>query len=235
MRRDPLAFVPPVVGTAAGIVVLTLLVRRLRRVARRRRTGADAAGRGVDRRSFFRFAGVAAASALIVGVGARVVGATGSSIAAIREALKLPAPRTTIAVPAGAELDIPGLSPLFTPNDEFYRVDTALTVPEIDPASWRLTIDGMVDRRVELTFDDLVGMGLDEYSVTLTCVSNEVGGELLGTREVARHPGARRAAAGRAAGRAPTWCSRGASTASPRARRSSRSPTTGSTRSSPWA
>ena len=58
----------------------------------------------------------------------------------------------------------PGISPLFTPNDDFYRVDTALTVPSVDPETWRLVIDGMVDERVELTFDDLVGMGLDEYS-----------------------------------------------------------------------
>ncbi|MFC5788704.1 oxidoreductase [Agromyces tardus] len=192
----PLAFVPPVVGTAAGIVALTLLVRRLRRW-RDGAQGADAAAAGLGRRGFLRFAGVAAASALLVGVGSRIVAAAGSSIAAIRDAVKLPAPRTTVAIPEGAELDIPGLSPLYTPNADFYRVDTALTVPEIDPASWRLTIDGMVDRPAELTFDDLVGMGLDEYSVTLTCVSNEVGGELLGTarwlgipvREVLRRAG----------------------------------------------
>ena len=98
----------------------------------------------------------------------------------MRKALRLPAPRSTVVVPDGAELDIPGISPLFTSNRDFYRVDTALTVPSVDPASWRLTIDGMVDRRIELTFDDLVGMGLDEYAITLTCVSNEVGGELLG-------------------------------------------------------
>ena len=98
----------------------------------------------------------------------------------MRTALKLPAPRTKVTIPTGAELDIPGISPLFTPNADFYRVDTALTVPSIDPDSWRLVIDGMVDQRVELTFDDLVGMGLDEYAITLTCVSNEVGGELLG-------------------------------------------------------
>jgi DMSO/TMAO reductase YedYZ molybdopterin-dependent catalytic subunit len=83
-------------------------------------------------------------------------------------------------VPAGAELDVPGLSPLFTPNADFYRVDTALTVPAIDPSTWRLVVDGMVDRRIELSFDDLVGMGLDEYGITLTCVSNEVGGGLVG-------------------------------------------------------
>jgi DMSO/TMAO reductase YedYZ molybdopterin-dependent catalytic subunit len=149
---------------------------------------ADTAGRpadpprsAVDRRGFFLLAGAAAASAIVVGLGARVAGATSSSIAAVRRALRLPAPRSTLAVPAGAELDIPGISPLFTANRDFYRVDTALTVPEVDPAGWRLVIDGLVDRRVELGFDELVGMGLDEYAITMTCVSNEVGGGLLGT------------------------------------------------------
>lgn len=141
-----------------------------------------AAPASVDRRVFLRVTAIAGASALIIGVGARaLINATASSISAVRNALKLPAPRSTVEVPAGAELDIPGISPLFTPNADFYRVDTALTVPSIDPDSWRLVIDGMVDQRIELTFDDLVGMGLDEFAITLTCVSNEVGGELLGT------------------------------------------------------
>lgn len=192
----PLAFVPPVFGTVVGGVLLVVLVRRLRawrdgavagagEPARRPTPAnpADPASRptpAVDRRAFFRISSIAAASALVIGVGARVANATTSSIAAVRRALKLPAPLSTVAVPAGAELDIPGISPLFTSNREFYRVDTALTVPSVDPAAWRLAVDGMVDRRVELTFDDLVGMGLDEYAITLTCVSNEVGGELVG-------------------------------------------------------
>ncbi|WP_022892214.1 molybdopterin-dependent oxidoreductase [Agromyces subbeticus] len=198
----PLAFVPPVVGSVVGSILLVVLVRRLRAwreavaapaaapAASAPSTPADPAdpadpaqrrpAPGVDRRAFFRIAAISAASALVVGVGARIATATTSSIAAIRRALKLPAPRSTVVIPAGAELDIPGISPLVTPNADFYRVDTALVVPSVDPAAWRLTIDGMVDRRIELSFDDLVNMGLDEYAVTLTCVSNEVGGELLG-------------------------------------------------------
>ncbi|MFF2370825.1 molybdopterin-dependent oxidoreductase [Agromyces sp. NPDC058110] len=254
----PFAWLPPVVGTAAGVVVLHLLVSRLRAwrdaveaeaVGRAAATGEAAAAaaaaaasaaeaqwaprassperperaasaeeasattrsaappvtratttttatapadpgerakRGrpaasVDRRGFFVLAGLAAASALVVGVGSRVAGAATSSITAIRKALKLPAPKSTVKVPDGAELDIPGLTPLYTPNADFYRVDTALTVPSVDPSTWRLVVDGMVGERVELSFDDLVAMGLDEYSITLTCVSNEVGGDLLGT------------------------------------------------------
>ncbi|KQZ83184.1 oxidoreductase [Microbacterium sp. Root166] len=178
----PLASLPPIAGTLGGCVLLTYLVARLRRWASVSPDAAagDRGASGLDRRSFFRVTAIAAASAVVVGIGARLVNATTSSIAGVRKALNLPAPRSTVVVPEGAELDIDGLSPLFTPNADFYRVDTALTVPSIDPETWRLVVDGMVDERVELTFDELVGMGLDEYSITLTCVSNEVGGNLLG-------------------------------------------------------
>jgi len=198
----PLAFLPPVLGTVAGSFVLVLLCRRLRGwrasvvatpgeenddtvSADAAETGADLdaaepARPGIDRRRFFVLAALAGASALVVGITARTVSMAVSSVEAIRSALKLPSPRTTVTVPDGAELDIPGLSKLFTPNKDFYRVDTALTVPSIDPDTWRLVIDGMVDQRVEMSFQDILDMGLDEYAITLTCVSNEVGGELVG-------------------------------------------------------
>jgi DMSO/TMAO reductase YedYZ molybdopterin-dependent catalytic subunit len=199
----PLASLPPLLGTVAGCLVLWFLGARLRRWAAAEQAPVSeaeasaapaeplerptvhpkgaAAAASVDRRMFLRITAIAGASAVIIGVGARtLINATASSVSAVRKALKLPAPRTKVAVPAGAELDIPGISPLFTPNADFYRVDTALTVPSVDPDTWRLVIDGMVDERIELTFDDLVGMGLSEYAITLTCVSNEVGGELLG-------------------------------------------------------
>ena len=204
---SPLAAIPPIVGTIAGCLILWFLATRLRRwssasIDSAPQVSADAepvadtaqpverptvhpkgtaAPATVDRRMFFRVTAIAGASALIIGVGARaVINATAGSISAVRKALTLPAPRTVVTIPAGAELDIPGISPLFTPNADFYRVDTALTVPSVDPGTWRLVIDGMVDQRVELTFDDLVGMGVNEYAITLTCVSNEVGGDLLG-------------------------------------------------------
>jgi DMSO/TMAO reductase YedYZ molybdopterin-dependent catalytic subunit len=185
-----LSFIPPIAGGIAGVAVLVFLIARLRRWATDAASSAvaDDVPRDpaadhraqVDRRSFFTITALVAASAVVVGVGARALNAVSSSVAALRDAVRLPAPRSRVAVPAGAELDIPGLSPLFTPNDEFYRVDTALTVPSIDPESWRLVVDGMVSRRVELSFADLLGMGLDEYAITLTCVSNEVGGDLVG-------------------------------------------------------
>ena len=197
----PLAFLPPVLGTIAGSIIMVLLVRRLSAWRASVVTGTPGAAPGADknpdagagedaeasgiakpiaRRQFFLLAGIAGASAVIVGVASRAVSMTVASVANIREALKLPSPGTKVTVPQGAELDIPGLSTLFTPNKDFYRVDTALTVPTIDPETWRLVIDGMVDERVELSFQDILDMGVDEYAITLTCVSNEVGGELVG-------------------------------------------------------
>ena len=177
----PLAFVPPVLGTVAGSLVLVLLCRRLLRwQAAESIPQTTEAPNGMDRRRFFVLAAVAGVSAIAVGIASRTVSMAVASVESIRNALRLPSPRTRVTVPAGAELDIPGLSPLFTPNKDFYRVDTALTVPAIDPDTWRLVIDGMVDQRVELSFQDILDMGLDEYAITLTCVSNEVGGELVG-------------------------------------------------------
>lgn len=185
----PLDALPALTGGIAAVVLLRFLMPALRRwqESRLARDGVPASGTETaadsalpGRRAFLTLALVSAAAAAVVGTGARLINGATSSIAAIRSALKLPAPRSRVTVPAGAELDVPGISPLYTPNNDFYRVDTALSVPQIDPSTWRLVIDGMVDQRIELTFDDLVARGLDEYSVTLTCVSNEVGGGLVG-------------------------------------------------------
>lgn len=177
---EALSFVPPLAGTIAGSVILIVLIRRLQGW-REDVTSGEGAAKGVNRRGFLLTSAIAGASAVIAGVAARVVSAATSSVDAIRGALRIPEPRSRVTIPEGAELDVDGISSLYTPNDQFYRVDTALTVPTIDPATWRLVVDGMVDQRMELSFDDLIGRGLDEYSITLTCVSNEVGGNLVGS------------------------------------------------------
>lgn len=179
---SPLGFLPPVVGAIAGAILLVILARRLRGWRDGGGAGAQrsTAASGVDRRQFFVIAAISSAAAVAVGIGARVSSAATASLEAVRDALQLPTPNSTVTIPQGAELDVEGVSPLFTPNADFYRVDTALTVPEVDPDTWRLVIDGMVDERVELSFQDLIDMGVDEYVITLTCVSNEVGGGLVG-------------------------------------------------------
>ncbi|MFD1715314.1 molybdopterin-dependent oxidoreductase [Amnibacterium flavum] len=183
---SPLVAIPSVLGAVVGIVLLSLLIPRLRTwrdsTAPAVATGAGSAApaKAVGRRGFLRLTVIAGAASLVVGVGARLVSVATSSIGKVRDALKLPEPASRVTLPDGAELDVEGLSSLVTANKDFYRVDTALTVPSVDPETWTLTIDGMVGETVTLTFDDLVAMGLDEYMITLTCVSNEVGGSLLG-------------------------------------------------------
>ena len=100
---------------------------------------------------------------------------------ASRASVHLPAPaRPAPALPAGARLRAPGLSPFFTPNNEFYRVDTALFVPQLRVEDWRLRIHGMVDRVLDLRFDELIARPLIERDITLNCVSNPVGGPYVG-------------------------------------------------------
>jgi DMSO/TMAO reductase YedYZ molybdopterin-dependent catalytic subunit len=83
--------------------------------------------------------------------------------------------------PQGLEATYDGISPLRTPNVDFYRVDTRLTVPAVDVDSWTLTIDGDVEQEVTMTFDELAAMQTVERDITLTCVSNEVGGPYVGS------------------------------------------------------
>ena len=82
--------------------------------------------------------------------------------------------------PTGVDLAIDGISPFHTPNADFYRVDTALDVPVIDPEAWTLRIHGMVDREVTLTLAELLELPTVERDVTLACVSNQVGGQYVG-------------------------------------------------------
>ncbi|MDQ3537257.1 MAG: molybdopterin-dependent oxidoreductase, partial [Actinomycetota bacterium] len=104
-----------------------------------------------------------------------------AGVTASRAALALPKPaRQAEAPPAGADLGIDGVVPFVTPNERFYRIDTALVVPRVDVDSWRLAVTGMVDQPLELTFDELTAMGTEEHWTTLCCVSNEVGGQLIG-------------------------------------------------------
>jgi len=84
------------------------------------------------------------------------------------------------ALSAGAELAVPGISKLVIPNREFYRIDTTLLTPHVDAATWKLSFTGMVDHPYEIAYAELLAMPLHEQYVTIACVSNEVGGDLVG-------------------------------------------------------
>lgn len=137
-----------------------------------------------DRRTFLRAVGAAAAMAVVAGVAGRAMGGLRRSVEASRDVLLDPRalPRELPAAnpPPGADLAVPDAEPWQTPNPDFYRIDTALAVPLVHPDDWRLRVHGMVDQEIELDFDELVELGLVDRWVTLCCVSNPVGGDLVG-------------------------------------------------------
>ncbi|MEX1658371.1 molybdopterin-dependent oxidoreductase [Streptomyces pseudovenezuelae] len=139
--------------------------------------------RGWDRRGFVLAAGATAAVSVGAGLLGRALrGADGRDAVASREAAVLPRPASPAPpVPRGAGLRIAGVSPFVTPARDFYRVDTALVVPKVDATSWRLRLHGRgVARPVVLSYDDLLRRETVERDITLTCVSNEVGGPYVG-------------------------------------------------------
>ncbi|WP_319463386.1 molybdopterin-dependent oxidoreductase [Micromonospora sp. RTP1Z1] len=132
------------------------------------------------RRRFLTGAGALIGAAAVAGVGGHwLAGRRG--VSAARQAVALPTPSAAApTVPAGADLSLAQLAPYVTPSSGFYRIDTALVVPQVDPATWRLRIHGRVRREIELSFADLLARPMVERYVTLACVSNDVGGDLIG-------------------------------------------------------
>ncbi|MFG3338406.1 molybdopterin-dependent oxidoreductase [Glycomyces sp. NPDC048151] len=156
---------PSLVGAAAGALTLGLLYRRP--------LTAGAPGRAVDRRGVL----LALAGAGVMGAAGWRLGGTGE-VETARGAVRLPEP--VDAGPAGEGLDVEGLTSYLTPNAEFYRVDTALVLPRVLPDDYLLRVTGRVDRPLELSYRDLLDRDLVEREMTISCVSNEVGGTLAG-------------------------------------------------------
>ena len=119
--------------------------------------------------------GVGAASTAVLGRRLR----SSSSAEATRRSVAIPRPAASRPAPASQPFTVPGLSPYITPNTDFYRIDTALVVPQVEIETWRLDITGLVDRPFSLTYDELLRLDAVEEAVTLQCVSNEVGGDLV--------------------------------------------------------
>lgn len=181
------AILPSAVGAAVAIAVFLWLLRPVaapgtRRgphapVTNDRGEPADPSGVvGFDRRHFV-------VTAVGVGVAAVVVGGAGRllqrrfDVNGVRDALSLPAPASAAPpLPPGVDLGIPGVAPFVTKNADFYRVDTALVVPQLSPDTWELKIHGMVDRELTLSYADLLSRNVVERDITMICVSNEIGG-----------------------------------------------------------
>ncbi|BDZ50282.1 putative oxidoreductase [Frondihabitans sucicola] len=195
-RADATDFdmVPSVVGGVVAVVLLHALIGRLFRwQAAAANAAAEARGdevvqltpplrqTPVERRAFLRLGLVSAAASVVLGAGARVINASAVNAAALRGAVRLPrAAVKAPAIPAGSSLRIAGLAPYVTPNADFYRIDTALSVPQVDPTTWKLEITGLVDTPLTLTWKELLDLPLVEHLATLSCVSNDVGGDLIG-------------------------------------------------------
>jgi DMSO/TMAO reductase YedYZ molybdopterin-dependent catalytic subunit len=193
---------PSVVGALAAWIAF----RELWRAAQPEETHpmGGAAGEGaLDRRRFLKAAAV---------TGAGAVAAQGFALALAprfmagdisRASTKVPVPADPASpVPPGASLKVPGLSPFFTPNSDFYRVDTTLFPPQIAADKWRLRIHGMVDHEMTIDYGQLLAREMVERDITLCCVSNPVGGPYIGNarwigalakpllEEAGVHPGA---------------------------------------------
>jgi DMSO/TMAO reductase YedYZ molybdopterin-dependent catalytic subunit len=163
---------PATVTLVVAVAAMWLVVRGPHTA---RRTAA-AQPTGFDRRRFLLTVSALAATGVVSAGATRVVGGSGNEL---RARVRVPRP-TEAAGPLRASVDVPGISPFTTPNSKFYRVDTLLQVPRIDPRDWELRVHGLVDKELRISFDQLLGRRLVERDITLTCVSNEVGGPYVG-------------------------------------------------------
>ncbi|BBZ37946.1 molybdopterin-dependent oxidoreductase [Mycobacterium conspicuum] len=167
--------IPTVVGAACGVAALRLLTRRWFRAGPEQSEAPDA---GRRRLVMFGLLGFGVLSGVAGAVITRLV----HSVAGERSTVALPRPRVA-APPIAADVqpkDV-ALPSFITASADFYRVDTALSVPQLSHRDWRLRIHGMVDREVNYSFDELAGFEVVEMVMTLACVSNPVGGKLIST------------------------------------------------------
>jgi DMSO/TMAO reductase YedYZ molybdopterin-dependent catalytic subunit len=177
--RDPqaetvMSVLVAAVAAGAGLAALLIMYRRS--------TGSTASAEQPDltRRAFLKGAG---AFTLLAGItaGAGRVLVERVKMASNRAEVVLPRAAKPLPAPTpGSSLNVAGISPVVTPNDSFYKIDTALSVPRVDLDTWAMKITGLVDQPYDLTYDDLLDLPMVERYVTLSCVSNRVGGGLVG-------------------------------------------------------
>jgi DMSO/TMAO reductase YedYZ molybdopterin-dependent catalytic subunit len=183
---------PVAVGFATWLVCLALLTEPLHR---RDRASAEPVSVGSGsaevldasaadhpdhtRRTFLLRAGAIAVAGATVGVVGRAVGRGRRHVEESRRLLRLPGV-TPPQVPQDVRVGVEGVAPWMTPANDFYRIDTAIVVPTIEPIDWELRIHGMVDREIVLTYQQLIARRMSQAWITLNCVSNPVGGDLIG-------------------------------------------------------
>jgi DMSO/TMAO reductase YedYZ molybdopterin-dependent catalytic subunit len=164
------AFLPTLVGAAAGAGVLHWLFTQ----------EASENATEDERRGFLRAAGYTLLGAVVVGFGSRWL-ATRRGVEADRAQVQLPTvpPNTVAPLPPDADATLPDLAPFVTPNKDFYQIDTALVVPQLTTEDWKLRIYGRVEKELTISWAELLKRPMIERYITLACVSNEVGGNLI--------------------------------------------------------
>ena len=189
------ATLPSLGGIAAGAAAFLVLLHLAEAPTRAGQGTADTPSETTSsptrpgRRAFFGLA----AGLSAVGISAVAAGQSAATLArsAAGTVTKLVLPRPAASapeIPAGAELDVPGLTPLVTETSDFYRIDTALFPPSIDAGTWMLRVHGMVENEFTISMAELLELPLQEHYVTLACVSNEVGGDLVGNAKWLGYP-----------------------------------------------
>ena len=179
MTTDPqislgTALIPAVVAVLVGLSTLRMLYD-----ADRIDNVDDSGDR--SRRGFLIGAGaVLGVAALSAGFGRVLIERAKRAVAGRDEVILPSAAEILDPVPSAADFGIEGVEPILVPNSDFYRIDTALSIPRVNLQEWTLTVDGMVDRPYTIDFSDLLDMRMVERDVTLSCVSNQVGGNLVG-------------------------------------------------------
>jgi DMSO/TMAO reductase YedYZ molybdopterin-dependent catalytic subunit len=168
----------PFGAAAAGLAAFAWMHRAASALAAE---SADPSTAGARRRTFLTSLLAIAATAGVSGLGGQLLSQR-QDVRASREAARrrIPIPPAQ-PIPPGADFARAGTPTFLTTNDDFYRIDTALTVPRVSAEQWRLRIHGMVAREVVLSFDELLTRRMLTRTITLTCVSNEVGGSLIST------------------------------------------------------
>ncbi len=183
---EPVATLATIVmSAAAGWLVVDRTLRAIDVERSRDHLGAtaetptDGLASEPSRRQFVTGVAGVGGAALLAGVAGRSMIIARSE--RVRNSIDLPTSAVPVDPPGpGASFDVAGLAPLLVPNEDFYRIDTALVVPRPDTDTWRLRVTGMVESELEFTLSDLLAMPLYDRYVTIACVSNRVGGDLVG-------------------------------------------------------
>jgi len=182
---NALSVIAPFVGALVGSWATLLLFGRVRTMwfdAHRPRESRVPLG--WDRRRFIGTTAAVGASSVVLGAVARRGESDRLRRVEEQRQSSLPDVDPANADTVAADIDFSGLdngeTTYITPNDDFYRIDTALSFPTVDLDSWRLRIGGMVDNEIELSYDDIAALTQIERTITICCVSNEVGGPYVG-------------------------------------------------------